>query len=114
MNIRYMLAKLREWWQDKFAKKTCDMPANIPHGKVGEDQCQQHDDDKWFDNEANYTLFEQDMAWCRKLAGWDPISKEDLVERFGETPQNIAKAHFPDFEFEWFVNDVGEVKGWGR
>lgn len=52
--IGIIFAKIHNWWHAKFGHKCheescqathvehCPLPANIPHGKVGEGQCEQH------------------------------------------------------------------------
>lgn len=120
--IGYFFGKLHAWWHRQFMHKChekgcyythvehCHMPANIPHGKPGEGQCEQHPLITHDDGPEPENCFEP---------GWDWLSQDDVEERFGGSimddlignNQLLKVGVRPaDDEFNWFVNDKQELK----
>jgi len=142
--IGYFFGKLHAWWHKHFHHKChekdcnaehvqhCSMPAHIPHGKVGEGQCEQHPyspyaKENWH---KDVHVSEEDMKYLRgepaplkitipNIVIWDPISQEDIEERFGRELVEDLKftlkhtegfSYTDDMEILWLVNDQEEVQ----
>lgn len=144
--IGYFFAKLHAWWhkhvnhecheKDCHAHHVehCHMLPNLPHGKVGEGQCEQHpleayspyNRSEWHKDQQ---VSEADMEYLRGTPAplkitipvtiWDNISQDDVSERFGEDMviflyKEVADAGITDDlskdEVHWMVNDKAELR----
>lgn len=132
--IGIFFAKVHGWWHKHFHHKChephchdehvehCHMPDHIPHGKVGEEQCEQHSYTPYGHHGAEAGTFLQEVDKIFDAAqitkdDYDVISKEDLEERLGPIATNlIHKLEFEldfflkDNQFHWFINGNGGVK----
>lgn len=131
--IGFLFSKLHVWWHKRFHHKChekgchdthvehCHMPANIPHGKVGEGQCEQHPlviHDEGPEPEEYFSI--NDHGWGAGVKSeWDAITQETVEARFGaELVQDLRGTlkgragliNLEDHEVCWYINEQRELK----
>ncbi len=81
-----LLSKIRNWWAGCFQQESgCGMPANIPHGKVGEEQCAEHPLES--EEETGYAMTPRGIIVATVIFN-APMTHEDIVARLPELDPN--------------------------
>lgn len=106
--IGYFFRKLHVWYHSKMGH-TC-------HEKHCDDTHAEHAYSPFARPCKGYQEVSQaDMEYLRGDIIWDPISEEDIVERYGRETVEDARSYLAG-KLDWFVNDKAEimVRGQGR
>lgn len=122
-----MFDRFRAWWGSLWQEEQCHMPANIPHGKVGESQCAQHPYSPYGRHDF-HPISEEDAKY---LSGtpvplkitipvtieedWKSVCEEEVEEKFGTdvllnlmVEVMVSPIEYPaGAEAFWFVNGDG-------